>query len=136
MIKNRYKIIDFVNPSRKLPKPELTIERCGLHFHLNYWNSPPCISRFWRLYWNDSPGAILEFNDVSIVMSPGTMVLIPPYTMSLAHTIAPFIHNFVEFSTGPSFASFRISRSFLNRKNILRGFLPEVPLKTNLWRYM
>ena len=107
MIKNRYKIIDFVNPSRKLPKPELTIERCGLNLHLNYWNSPPCISRFWRLYWNDSPGAILEFNNVSIDMSPGTMVLIPPYTMSQAHTVAPFIHNFVEFSTGPSFASFQ-----------------------------
>lgn len=105
MVKNRYKIIDFSNPSRELPQPELTIVNYGFHRPLEYWNSPRCISKFWRLYWNDSPGAILEFNDCSIVMSPGTMVLIPPYTMSMAHTISPFIHNFVEFSTGTSFAS-------------------------------
>ncbi|MBE6378194.1 MAG: helix-turn-helix transcriptional regulator [Lentisphaerae bacterium] len=105
MIKNRYKIINFSNPSRELPPPELTIVNYGFNRSLEYWNSPRCISKFWRLYWNDSPGAILEFNDGSIVMSPGTMVLIPPYTMSMAHTVAPFIHNFVEFSTGTSFAS-------------------------------
>ncbi len=105
MIKNRYKIINFSNPSRELPPPELTIVNYGFNRALEYWNSPRCISKFWRLYWNDSPGAILEFNDGSIVMSPGTMVLIPPYTMSMAHTVAPFIHNFVEFSTGTSFAS-------------------------------
>lgn len=104
MIKNRYKIINFSNPSRELPPPELTIVNYGFNRSLEYWNSPRCISKFWRLYWNDSPGAILEFNDGSIVMSPGTMVLIPPYTMSMAHTVAPFIHNFVEFSTGTFFA--------------------------------
>ncbi|MBR7130743.1 MAG: helix-turn-helix transcriptional regulator [Lentisphaeria bacterium] len=105
MIENRYKIINFVNPSRELPPPELTVAKYRFNVHLDYWNSPRCISKFWRLYWNDTPGAIMEFADSAIVMSPGTMVLIPPYTMSLGHTVMPFIHNFVEFTTGSSFAS-------------------------------
>jgi AraC-like DNA-binding protein len=105
MVENRYKVINFTNPSRILPQPDITIEKTGLEMHIAQWNMPWCISRLWRLYWNDTPGAVLKFNGNGIVMSPGTMVLIPPNTPASAVTVMPFIHNFIEFSTGASFFS-------------------------------
>ncbi len=105
MVENRYKVINFTNPSRILPQPDITIEKTGLKMHIAQWNMPWCVSRLWRLYWNDTPGAVLKFNGNGIVMSPGTMVLIPPNTPASAVTVMPFIHNFIEFSTGASFFS-------------------------------
>jgi AraC-like DNA-binding protein len=105
MVKNRYKVINFTNPSRILPQPDITIEKTGFKMPISRWDMPWCVSRTWRLYWNDTPGAVLKFNDNGIVMSPGTMVLIPPNTPAAAATVMPFIHNFIEFHTGASFFS-------------------------------
>jgi AraC-like DNA-binding protein len=104
MAEKKYHIVNFSNPSRILPPPEVTIVRYGIDYQVKFWNSIRCLTRFWRIYWNDTPGAILEFTDRTIVMSPGTMILIPPYTLSTAHTVMPFAHNFVEFTCNLSFA--------------------------------
>ena len=105
MTKNRYDIAKYVSPWKKLDRVEISIVKCGLGMHVAHWKLFNRLSRFWLIYWNDTGGAALEFQGFSIEMTPGKMVLIPPYTLVTAHTHQPFIHNFIEFEADSPFKS-------------------------------
>jgi AraC-like DNA-binding protein len=57
------------------------------------------------VYWNNTPGASVEFSDRTVELTPGRIVLIPPYTLVSGHTCQAFIHNFIEFTAGSPFDS-------------------------------
>ena len=90
---------------RQLDRMDVLIVRWRLGWPVKFWKLNRRLSRFWLVYWNSTPGATLEFRDRNIVMSPGKLVLIPPYTLVTAHTSQPFLHNFMEFEAASPFDS-------------------------------
>lgn len=103
MAEKRYSFAINSKVDRKLDRMDVTIVKWGLGITVDYWNLIRRLSRFWLIYWNETPGAVLKFRDHRIEMTPGKLVLIPPYTLVSAETRAPFVHNFVEFEAAPPF---------------------------------
>lgn len=97
MAEKRYTFATFKSVRRKLERVDISIVKWDLDHEVKFWDLPRRLSRFWLIYWNDTPGAALEFRDRTVTMTPGNMVLIPPYTLVTGLTEHPFIHNYVEF---------------------------------------
>lgn len=107
MAENRYAIARFAPPGRNLERVEISIVRYQLRRTVTHWNLFNVLSRFWLVYWNDTPGATLELQNSSIEITPGKLILIAPYTLVTGHTHQPFVHNFVQFEAPPPFNSVR-----------------------------
>ena len=90
---------------RKLDRLDVSISKWRQEYPVKYWNLFRRLSKFWLVYWNSTPGATLEFRNRTIDMTPGKLVLIPPYTLVTAHTHQPFLHNYIEFEAGSPFNS-------------------------------
>lgn len=105
MIENRYKIAISTPPLRSLDHLDIKIVRYNLNMVVKDWNLKRKITRFWMVYWNNTPGATVEFSDHTVELTPGRIVLIPPYTLVSGHTHQDFIHNFIEFTAGTPFDS-------------------------------
>lgn len=103
MAENRYSFVRRREPNRGIDRLEIQIVKWDLGYPVREWDLSQRLSRFWLIYWNDTPGALLKFRERSIEMVPGKMVLIPPYTLVSAETRAPFVHNFVEFEAAHPF---------------------------------
>ena len=71
---------------------------------LKEWHVQCPMRPFWRLYWNDAPGATLTCNNRVIGLEPEHVVLIPPYSFFSARLTGPVNHLFVHFMPGPRFA--------------------------------
>ena len=97
MAEKRYTFAVSTSVVRKLDRVDISIVKWDLDREVKYWNLPRRLSRFWLIYWNNTPGAALEFRNRTVTLTPGTMVLIPPYTLVTGLTEHPFIHNYVEF---------------------------------------
>ena len=105
MAENVYSFAMKSSGRRKLARPDIAIANWRLEHPVKYWNLFRRLSKFWLVYWNSTPGAVLKFRDRDIEMLPGKLVLIPPYTLVTAHTGQPFLHNFIEFEAGEPFNS-------------------------------
>lgn len=127
MTKNRYDIAKYVSPWKKLDRVEISIVKCGLGMHVAHWKLFNRLSRFWLIYWNDTGGAALEFQGFSIEMTPGKMVLIPPYTLVTAHTHQPFIHNFIEFEADSPFKSLLCVPQYAPMTFAAGDYAPDLP---------
>jgi len=53
---------------------------------LNRWDHEGLSSPYWRWYWNDRPGASIEYSTSRLNLDPGHVVLIPPNTVFATHT--------------------------------------------------
>ena len=103
MAEKRYSFAINSKVDEKLDRVDVAIVKWGSRVVVNYWNLIRRLSRFWLIYWNETPGAVLKFRDHRVEMTPGKMILIPPYTLVSAETRAPFVHNYVEFEAAPPF---------------------------------
>lgn len=105
MAENGYNIAISAPPLRKLDHLDVKIVRYDLNMAIKDWNLKRKFTRFWMVYWNNTPGASVEFSDRTVELTPGRIVLIPPYTLVSGHTRQAFIHNFIEFTAGSPFDS-------------------------------
>lgn len=53
---------------------------CCRYWWLKRWESSNMAIPYWRVYWNRTPGAYIQFNQQEISLIPGIMILIPPNT--------------------------------------------------------
>ena len=53
---------------------------CCRFWWLKNWESRNMSFPYWRIYWNKSSGAVISFAGKTIEMTPGQIILIPPYT--------------------------------------------------------
>ena len=90
-------------PDRILPPPDILVIKYNINLWVPQWNLENRLSKFFLIYWNNTPGAILHFTDHQVEMTPDKLVLIPPFTLISAETRKPFTHNFIEFSAGSPF---------------------------------
>lgn len=65
--------------SRSLHKIDLKILRCS-YWNVYYWQHDTLMAPYWRIYWNDQPGASISLNGLSYELDPDFIFLIPPNT--------------------------------------------------------
>ena len=53
---------------------------CCRFWWLKNWESRNMSFPYWRIYWNKSYGGIISFAGKTIELTPGQVILIPPYT--------------------------------------------------------
>ena len=126
MATNRYNIVKFAQLGRNLERVDIRIVKYDLKLQVDHWNLNNRLSRFWLVYWNDTAGATLEFQNFSVDMAPGKMILIAPYTLVTAHTLKPFIHNFVEFDADNPFKMVKCAPLVFPAAE----FAPELPAQS------
>lgn len=64
------------------------------------WEHDSLAAPFWRLYWNDSPGAYLLLPRSRLELGPGKVVLIPPHTVFGTGMRGTVGHLYVHFTLG------------------------------------
>lgn len=80
---------------------------------LSDWSIQWPIRPFWRLYWNDAPGAALCCNGETIPLEPEHVVILPPYSFFSSRLARPVNHFFIHFMTGARFADLERSVAVL-----------------------
>ena len=65
---------------------------------LDFWDWSSLEAPFWRLYWNDHPGASLHMGKRSWKLDPHTIFLIPPHTKCSCSNTAKMHHLFIHFN--------------------------------------
>ena len=66
------------------------------------WNYAGIRSPFWRLYWNDRPGAWIECAGRRFDLEPTRLVLVPSHTVFDTHgSLEPVTHFWIHFSLHP-----------------------------------
>ena len=83
--------------------PELKIAAWQF-LELADWNIQWPIRPFWRLYWNDAPGATLSCDNETFLLEPEHIVVLPPYSFFSSQLARPVKHFFIHFMTGARFA--------------------------------
>ena len=90
-----------------LQNPSVSILFCGYseNFPPALWYHPNRISPFWRFYWGASEGAVLNFTDRSVPLTPRTVVFVPPGIPfeTKAETAFSQLYIHFEWSDGPKF---------------------------------
>jgi len=67
-----------------LESPRLRLLECcreNLRKHFRRWNYVNISAPYWRLYWNDRPGAFIRHVGKRIAMTPDRLFLVPPNTV-------------------------------------------------------
>lgn len=67
---------------------------------LSAWEHDDLAAPFWRLYWNDRPGAYLILPHEKVPIEPGKIVLIPPHTCFGTSLKRKVGHLYVHFTLG------------------------------------
>lgn len=67
------------------------------------WNSHLARCSYWRLYYNQEEGAVIEFEGETFPLSPDTIVLIPPETQFKVSLSRPVRHYFIHFNLSKNF---------------------------------
>lgn len=129
---------------------------CCRYWWLVNWESQHMTFPYWRIYWNKSSGGIITFEDRTIELNPGQIVLIPPYTAfssRLRGNILPesgynlegsrmeqeadekamiekgaVLHLFIHFNLGMPFDFISPELFCFNADESLRGDLEELTL--------
>ena len=74
----------------------LACECANLHAHPTQWNYLNVSAPYWRLYWNDKPGAAIRRKGQCVRLSPARIVLVPPNTVfsssNRSHVRQVYIH--------------------------------------------
>ncbi len=86
--------------------PQLTLLCCE-HLLLQpcQWRTPDVHVPYWRLYWNDRPGACLRAADGRChTLHPARFVLVAPNTTLSQELALPVIHYYTHFTVGLPFA--------------------------------
>lgn len=76
------------------------------------WNYRSVMHSCWAFYWNQDPGACLEYEGNTMEMLPDRVFLIPPYTNYSSCNTEPFRHFFLHFELPPPFD--RVKRGILS----------------------
>jgi AraC-like DNA-binding protein len=80
----------------------LQVIEYGISRDFWHWNHKNLASPFWRLYWNEKPGASLDVAGKVIALTPSQVYLIPPMTVFSKTSRKPVPHFSVHFTAGPT----------------------------------
>ena len=69
------------------------------------WRQEKVCVPYWRVYWNDAPGAFVKDASGEIELTPGHVVAIPPRTVYSTRTSGGSTHFYVHFTAEPPYAS-------------------------------
>ena len=93
----------FIYHSQSMSRaPELKIFQWQ-YLRLDEWRVDFPIRPFWRLYWNETPGARIVCGDREVELAPDHVVLIPPFTSYQAMLERPLNHFYVHFRPEANF---------------------------------
>lgn len=67
---------------------------------LKTWGFANLVAPFWRLYWNPTPGAFIQFKGETHTLDPARLYVIPPQTAFAAGLNGPVDHFYVHFTLG------------------------------------
>ncbi len=111
----------FYHPIRVQKPLELEISEWQ-YCHLKIWNMGGAgIRNYWRLYWNQTPGATVAIRETTIELEPEKVVLIPSYSAFKINLTRPVNHFFIHFFPGSEF-------------DVLRGEIHVLPCPELLHR--
>jgi len=92
-----------VQGEREVMLPGMSLEILAIRkIRLRRWNLRSLIDPYWRLYCPVEGSAVVKFEDVETVLSPGRLYLIPPRTAFSSHNPEPFTKWYVHFILGRS----------------------------------
>lgn len=72
---------------------------------LREWSYGDLSAPYWRLYWNDRPGAFIILENIEIPLEPSNFFLIPPNTSYRTRLDQPVRHFYLHFQIQFSFQS-------------------------------
>ncbi|MBT3380115.1 MAG: helix-turn-helix transcriptional regulator [Lentisphaerae bacterium] len=64
------------------------------------WNWQGLSYPFWRIYWNEAPGAWITFRDADYALDPEYVVVVAPGTAIDHHVEAAVMHSYLHVSLG------------------------------------
>lgn len=68
---------------------------------LRRWSHDDLYAPFWRWYWNDAPGAVVQTAEETVELGPERVVLIPPLDISCTTQTRSVVgHLYIHFATG------------------------------------
>jgi len=82
--------------------PDIRILLCRMH-RLTAWHFDNLAAPYWRLYWNDRPGASVRLGARWTELRPSRFALIPPETPYAARLERPVTHFYLHFQAAPPF---------------------------------
>ena len=66
-------------------------------YRVDRWNYQKVLQKAWVLYWNLTPGMILQRDGKMVELGPDKMLIIPPFTEYSGYTKQPFVHFYAHF---------------------------------------
>jgi AraC-like DNA-binding protein len=67
---------------------------------LDQWSLRSATNAFWRLYWPQSSGGHVTFQDTELALEPGSLYLISPHTAFHSRCSRPFAKWYLHFNAG------------------------------------
>ena len=102
-----------------LEVPDVKILHHGRVFISADWNIRNRNMPFWYCYWNETPGATLEFGNKTLELTPEHLLLIPPHTTFSTSVQHSFQHFFIHFIAGSPFNRIRRQEILLPAEHYL-----------------
>lgn len=111
------------------------------------WHQERISVPYWRVYWNDAPGAFVRDASGEIELGPKKIVAIPPNTLYSTYTRGGSTHFYVHFTAEPPYSSVKPGiLSFFSPKLIAQASeiaqeltdaapRPKTLLKTQIYLY-
>lgn len=110
-----------------LEDPRLRMLVCGWgRLQKGEWNYSDVSLPYWRFYWNNSPGARLQFGASTLEMDPQSVVLVAPNTIFSTSNSRSFDHLYIHFQIPAFFIEFRPPVSHVTATPPLLGLLQEL----------
>jgi len=78
--------------------------RMGLPKTIN-WDQENVSVPYWRVYWNDAPGAFIKDASQEIELGPKIIAAVPPHTVYSTRATKGCTHFFVHFTAEPPYSS-------------------------------
>lgn len=66
-------------------------------FMVERWKYQKVMQKTWILYWNPTPGMIIQHDGKIIEVGPDNVLIIPPFTEYSGYTKHPFLHFYAHF---------------------------------------
>lgn len=86
----------------RVPNPGLRVQLCRWR-RMDYWVHEGLATPVWRVYWNPTPGAWVDWSGRRFELTPDRWLLITPSTPFATGHDGPFEHFFIHFVLGPDF---------------------------------
>lgn len=104
------------------PPPGFPILRVGCRNELKNWNMPHCITPFWILFYNPTPGAFVTSGKHDIPLDKSVIVILPPFTIYKTRCENPCKHYFFWFGSDGMFATPKREPIILNAEPFTDAF--------------